>query len=113
MNAKQQYYFNRSESRKPNSERFQVYLDKRAQNNLNYLTIEFNLQKIRDEVSPKIEVESELPDFAIRGANRRKTDAKGVSGKANTDYFGSSYREEKGLIFYRGPKREFEVVLED
>lgn len=113
---KNQYYFSRSESRKPTSEKFQSYLDKLAAQNLNYLKLKFIQDRIHNEIHPEIEnnqviFENGLENYVKRGANRRKTDYK---GKAT----GHSYREhtpktENHLRFYQGEKKEIEVVIED
>lgn len=113
---KNQYYFSRSESRKPESARFQSYLDKLAAQNLNYLKLKFIQEGIHNEIHPEIEndqinFENSLENYVARGANRRKTDYKGKA-------IGYSYREhtpksEGTLRFYQGEKKEIEITIED
>lgn len=113
---KDQYYFSRSESRKPTSTKFQSYLDKLAAQNLNYLKLKFIQDTIHNEIYPKIEndqinFENSLENYVKRGANRRKTDSKGK-------IIGYSYREhtpktENHLRFYQGEKKEIEVFIKD
>lgn len=112
---KEQYYFSRSESRKPESARFQSYLDRLAAQNLNYLKLKFIQQNIHNEIHPEIEndqinFENSLENYVARGANRRKTDHKGVKIN-NYSYREHTPKMENHLRFYQGEKKEIEVFI--
>ena len=114
---KDQYYFSRSESRKPTSTKFQSYLDKLAARNLNYLKLQFIQQNIQNEIHPEIEsnqviFENGLENYVTRGANRRKTDYKGAKVN-NYSYREHTPKSEGALRFYQGEKKEIEVVIGD
>lgn len=114
---KDQYYLARSEAKKPTSTKFQSYLDKLAAQNLNYLKLQFIQQNIQNEIYPKIEndqinFENSLENYVARGANRRKTDYKGVKVN-NYSYREHTPKSEGALRFYQGEKKEIEVSIGD
>lgn len=112
---KEQYYFSRSEAKKPTSTKFQSYLDRLAAQNLNYIKLQFIHQNIHDEIYPKIandqiNFENSLENYVSRGANKRKTDFKGQKVN-NYSYREHTPKMENHLRFYQGEKKEIEVVI--
>jgi hypothetical protein len=114
---KQSYYIARSESKKPTSIGFQNYLDKLAANNLIHQSNWNFLNSIYEEIFPKVlenqvSFENEIDIPAKRGANRRKTDSNKLE-KVNNDFFNNPGKDFGNLNFYKGEKKEVEVVIED